>query len=1007
MRANSGDTQFVTLTPYQEVIHKTRYAKWNEAEKRRETLDETIRRYLAYFNDYLSRHYHFNVLPALNEELFVAMRNLGVQPSMRALMTAGVALESAQMASYNCTYMPIDAIESFSEMMYILMTGSGVGFSVERANVNKLPDLKPYDSLGGNVHVIVADSREGWCDAYGHILDALYAGRSVTWDTSRVRPKGSRLNTFGGYSSGPEPLEDLFRHTTDIFAEALVAGQTKLRPKQVFSLCTMIAQIVVVGGVRRSATICLFDKDDVEMLNAKGADSQMYVVENGEWKPGPNAHYAMANISAVFEETPTEAEFKKFWSTLREGGFGEPGIFNRAAVRAEMDKIGRPNHYKDGTPIAWGVNPCCVAAGTLVDTTRGQVKIEHVKTGDEVLIDGTAHRVVATLATGKKDCLAVRCADGTAVNVTPDHRILTTDGYKRADALSVNDKIVTSRLPVVELTSVDASGWLVGNCLGDGHIDDNHCALDYWGTDIDTVYPLAVARLEQAFPSNTRGPRKDSVRGVYRRVTSRPLRDAFLTVADETKLLNAEMLDAQPDDFVASLLRGWFDADGTVSVNKQKGISVRLGSTSYANLLTAKRALSRLGVTARVYEARSAERTILMPNGKGGQELYDCAAFHELVVSADNIPRFARAVGFDTPHKAARLTQACADVDFYHVGWVRVTDVVPSDQHEVYDLDVPTARAFVANGLVVHNCEIILRPYQACNLSSAVIRDGDTLDVLMKKVEQATILGTWQAAVTRFQYLRPIWRENIEEEALLGVCLSGFYDHELLSQATDESARWLRTLQDHAWMVNAAHAAAIGINPATSVTAVKPSGNSGELADSASGIHPRYSKYYVRTVRQSTSDPMTAFLEASGVPCEVSLQKSEDRVFSFPIKAPAHAVTVAEVSALRQLDHWLHVKQAWATHTVSCSIYVKPDEWDAVEAWVFKHFDQITGLSFFPYFENNFKQAPFQQITLDEYNALIQNGTTSIDWSLLKHFESQDSTATGQEFTCIGGACTL
>lgn len=663
MSNHSGNANFTRLTPYQEVIHKTRYAKWNEEAKRREDLDETLERYLAYFNRYLKNNFNYVVPALLNDELFVAMRNLGVQPSMRALMTAGPALDSAQMANYNCTYLPIDAVESFTEMMYVLMTGSGVGFSVERVNVDKLPRIVPYtDSILGNVHVIVDDSREGWCDAYGHILDALFRGQTVTWDVSRVRPAGARLKTFGGYSSGPEPLVDLFKHTVEIFSRALLAGRKRLRPIDVFSMCTMIAQIVVVGGVRRSATICLFDKDDVEMLNAKGADSQMYVMVNGKLEPGPNAHYAMANISAVFEETPTEAEFKKFWAALRDGGFGEPGIFNRAAVREAMAKIGRPNHYKDGTPIAWGVNPCC---------------------------------------------------------------------------------------------------------------------------------------------------------------------------------------------------------------------------------------------------------------------------------------------------------------------------------------------------------EIILRPYQACNLSSAVIRAGDTYETLAEKVRLATILGTWQATVTQFQYLRPIWRENIEEEALLGVCLSGFYDHHILGHDCLEADNWLHKLQQIAWRVNRELAKEIGINPATSVTAVKPSGNSGELADSASGIHPRYAKYYIRRVRQSGTDPMTAFLEASGVPCEVSKQNARDRVFSFPIKAPEGAVTANELCAVQQLNHWLHVKKSWATHTVSCSIYVKPHEWADVEAWVFEHFDEITGLSFFPYYENNFEQAPFEEITLDQYTKLCQDWTSSIDWSLLKHFESEDVTKTGQEFTCIGGACTL
>ena len=631
---------------YSEVIHKTRYARWDETSKRREDLPETFDRYLNYFTHFL--HARGATLKA-NEfaEIHDAMHAMEIMPSMRALMTAGKALDSAPVAAYNCAYLPIDSIASFAETAFILMCGTGVGFSVERMNVEKLPVI-PYAIDASFDPIVVEDSREGWCVAIAEYITSLYAGVSRPTDTSGVRPAGARLKTFGGFSSGPEPLNELFEHIRLIFD---YARGRQLTPYETFSIICFIAQVIVVGGVRRSATICLFDRDDFQMLYAKHGDW---------WRANP--HFAMANISAVFEEAPAWSEFEKAWTALKNSGSGEPGFFNRAGARRQCEAIGRAIYMTDGSLIQFGINPCG---------------------------------------------------------------------------------------------------------------------------------------------------------------------------------------------------------------------------------------------------------------------------------------------------------------------------------------------------------EIILRPYQFCNLSAFVLRRGDDLSTVLTRVAHATTLGTWQSAIDEFPFLRQIWADNTKAERLLGVCPLGIMDHEVTQKVDDETARWLNALQRHAIATNARVADDLGIERSASVTSVKPAGNSSQLYGAGSGIHPWYSPYYIRTIRQSRNAPITQFLIDNGIPHEVSVQNERDMVFSFPVKAPEGALCASDLSALDQLEHWLMVRQNYTTHTVSCTVYVRPHEWDEVGKWVFDHFDDVIGISFLPYDEHTYQQAVYTPISESEYNDAIAAMPSSIDWDLLRFYEDHDETSVSQEFACTGGVCEI
>lgn len=306
--------------------------------------------------------------------------------------------------------------------------------------------------------------------------------------------------------------------------------------------------------------------------------------------------------------------------------------------------------------------------------------------------------------------------------------------------------------------------------------------------------------------------------------------------------------------------------------------------------------------------------------------------------------------------------------------------------------------------------EIILRPYQFCNLTEVVIRSTDTFEELFTKVRLATILGTVQASYTHFPYLRDIWKKNTEEEALLGVSLTGIMDNTQTNGSIKKRKLegLLEALRFKASKVNKKYSEILGIKPSASITCVKPSGTVSQLVDSASGIHPRYADYYIRTVRGSNDDPVTKLLKASGVPNEPDLTAPDKTtVFSFPIESPNKGVSRNSRSAIEQCNLWLIYNDFWCEHKPSVSIYVKEDEWLEVGAWVYKNFDKVSGMSFFPSSEHIYQQAPYQEITKEEYEKLVSKMPKALDWSLLSKYEKRDQTISSQTYACTADSCEI
>jgi ribonucleoside-diphosphate reductase alpha chain len=302
--------------------------------------------------------------------------------------------------------------------------------------------------------------------------------------------------------------------------------------------------------------------------------------------------------------------------------------------------------------------------------------------------------------------------------------------------------------------------------------------------------------------------------------------------------------------------------------------------------------------------------------------------------------------------------------------------------------------------------EIILRPHQFCNLTEVVVRATDDFDSLKRKVRLATILGTFQATLTDFKYLRKVWKQNTEEERLLGVSLTGIFDNKLLTnKGTHQIGPNLREMRQEAVMTNAKYAKAIGIPQSTAITCVKPSGTVSQLVDSASGIHPRYSEYYIRRVRGDIKDPLTQFLMDAGVPAEPDVMNPDNMmVFSFPQKSPNK---VTSLNAIEHLELWLSYQENWCEHKPSITVSVAEDEWMKVGAWVYDHFDEVSGISFLPKSDHTYRQAPYEAITKDKYDALVKDSPSEIDWSRLSEYELEDNTESSQTFACTSDACEV
>lgn len=867
---------------------------------------------------------------------------------------------SSGLVTGNCSFIAINDLRCFDEALYILMCGTGLGFSAEKKHIRYLPEV-PSDFVQTDEVIVVHDSKEGWASAYRELIATLWRGELPKWDLRQLRPEGARLKTFGGRSSGPEPLNELFEFTVRM---VVGAKGRKLKPIEAHDLMCKIGSVVVVGGVRRSALISLSSLDDADIRDAK----------SGEWW-NDSPHRALSNNSAVYNSKPSRKQFDEEWGALVASGSGERGIFNLAGAKTHVPE------RRDASKIM-GTNPCaeillrdkgfCVTPDTPLITKDGIYDIGTLRDQEVEVWNGNKWSTVTVRRTRKNtNVVRVQFGDGSYLDCTPDHKFSVknrfTKEWSQVEAQNLMDSKYVMQVQPTVILSVGGEtvpeAYTLGFAVGDGTVWNDRVYIDLYG-EKDQNCPVEGSRFKKYIPKGYSVERQ-RVLTTLKPNQVREIRDGgFREIATWDK---------------SSALRffaGLADADG--SVVSSGGIRIYLSGEN--NARDAQLVLTKFGIKSSVNLCQKAGTETNL--GVRSRDLW-----YLQITDARDLPtsRLDASRGHESKFKGKFQTVRS------------VTELEGTS--DVYCFNEPENHMAVFANVYTYQC----------NLTEVIVEPDDTLEDLKAKVSLATKIGTWQSTLTNFPYLRDEWRENAEEERLLGVSMTGQMGHATLNGSNGplQQVRWLKELKKVAVTSNRKEARRLGINPAAAITTVKPSGTVSTLTNTSSGMHAWHDKFYIRTVRCDKNDPLATFLEDGGIPMEEDVMNPKAVVFSFPFKAPEGALVRDDMPALKQLETWLVYKTHWTEHSPSVTVSVRPEEWEEVGDWVFEHFDLITGVSFLPHSDHVYKQAPFQSISEKEYDKAVKNFPKSIDWTLLPVYETEDTTTGSQTLACTSGVCEI
>ena len=792
----------------QNYTYYSRYACYNEGKKRRETWNEAVDRMMDM---------HLRKYPEAREEiewvrnLIKERRFLG---SQRALQFGGLPIERKNSRLYNCSFAYVDRLRFFQEALWMLLCGSGVGYSVQRHHVNKLPEFSQKEGLGNETYII-PDSIEGWADALGILLATYFPspefseweGKTVTFDYSLIRPAGSPLASGVGKAPGPEPLKKALERIDALLQRCLTNEQTRLRPIDAHDIVLHASDAVLSGGVRRSSCIALFSPDDLEMGACK----------TGNWFYD-NPQRARANNSAVLlRSTTTKEQFFALMKNVKE--YGEPGFIWVDSLEA-------------------GFNPC-VVGDTLIANHDGLcTALDLVKKPFEALVEGKTYHSTGFWKTGTKPTIKIDLQSGRNLILTEDHKVMTTSGWKKAkDLTSVDDIIINNHRdfdPIVDSSSADyARGYCLGNFLSDGNVSKDAAQMKWWGEQKDIYQADGLLLLEQAGWRNGHHKVQQETTSVYTTIESQQL----LNFAKEKGCLQEGKHLSSPAlvgswSYLSGLIAGYFDGDGTVIINFKKGNSLRIMSADLENLQFIQIGLNAFGIFSKIYKDRNPEGFRSLPDGNGGRQDYHCEATHELIISCDNIHRFSKFISIRNKNKQDSL----ANVNNNYQRTPNRTHFIDhilnktyNGIQDVYDCEVAEVHAFDANSIYVHNCcEIGLYAYdedgnsgwQVCNLCEINGKKIKCKEDFALAARGAAILGTLQAGYTNFNYLGPVSEKIIRREALLGVSITGMMDNPtVIFDPEIQKEMALFIVETNEWV-----AKKIGINPAARATCVKPAG---------------------------------------------------------------------------------------------------------------------------------------------------------------------------------------
>lgn len=992
---------------YQQFIHKSRYARWRDDLNRREHWDETAQRYV----DFIKEHCAERNTPLPDDvlaDIYNSIYNLEVMPSMRALMTAGKAAQKDFVSTYNCAYIPIDNIKSFDEILYVLACGTGIGFSVEEMYTSKLPEI-PDILIKSDTTIVVPDSKIGWATSLRELVSLLYAGKIPNWDVSKVRPAGARLKTFGGRASGPAPLVSLFEFTVSLFRKAVGRKFTTL---ECHDLVCKIAECIIVGGVRRSALISLSDLSDQRMRTAK----------SGKWWE-IDVQRALANNSAVYNSKPEIGQFLSEWKSLYESKSGERGFFNRDFANKHAKKFGR----REYEGIDFGGNPS-LRKGTKVWTTEGVFNIEDLegKTFFVKNLNGVISPAKCWLSGKNKQLVKIKLRGGHDYYATKEHKwpVVSKNGSvtkKTSIELRKGDYLPTGK--VEKLTSgVEGSysdGFVIGWNLGDGWITERKDTGKKQIGFIVNNEDRNVAKIINDYLKTECSYSGDFINKSEINVNNKNLVAIFdkFQVKHKSNGLPVSVWTYASEDFRKGLINGLFSSDGHIETGSQR---VTLSSAHEKLIRDISELLGFYGIKSSVVSRISQSYAV-------GSKTYTKTTYsYELKIGDSvSIDTFKSLFKLSSNKKQTTLENYSLK-NKNSLDRILISSVEETDLYEdVWDIQVEDdTHCFQLAHCITGNCnEIFLRPYQFCNLTNVILRPEDDIDVVKRKVEIATIIGTIQSSFTDFRYLRSVWKKNCEEERLLGVGMSAIMDNPMMNAwkgysksiienytkgKTTTLTETLDLLREHAVEVNKKWADHLEINQSTAITCVKPDGNSSQLNKCSSGIHPTYSRYYTRTVRMAKTDPLSKVLIESGIPVEDdATNPTTGYVFSFPIESPKHSVLRNEVTAIDQLELYKVYQNHYTEHKPSITVYVRENEWIDVAAWVYKNFDSLGGVSFLPHSDHTYRQAPYQELTKEEYQEFYNKFPKSINWDLLSEYEAEDLTENTHALACVSGVCEL
>ena len=967
-----------------EFVYIRTYSRWMEEEKRRETWKETVDRYVDYIQQNVEDRVPQKVFRKIKEGIF----SMNVMPSMRALWAAGKAADATNVAFYNCTFCVVNCIEAFSECLYILMCGAGFGFSVQKKYTDKLPIVPPLTPDGAGTFII-PDSKEGWADSVKKLMTSLYSGKDLELDYTLLRPKGARLNTFGGRSSGPAPLVSLHEFIRKVFSDA--QGR-KLKPIECMDIMNKIAEIVVVGGVRRSSQISFSDLDDKEIAVAKNY-------------PFP-LHRSMSNNSAIYEEKPGAVRFLEEWSNLAKSGSGERGISNIQGARKRAPE--RRNAKK-----LMGSNPC-FTGDMLLRTSEGYKSFAELSGSEHTLININNELVAGKVwSNGIKDTIILKFSNGEVIKCTSDHVFMLND---EASCLAKN-MIGNRIMPSYSIREKFGEYFQLGFLQGDGNLTrlKSHSHLG-----IEVNVGEKDRDIAQYFNINY----EEGVKSYYINGYNDILKELQFSSEKLPERTLPLSLDNWTKDQKLDFLAGLYSANGYVLNGKGRRITFK--STCKELILQMSDLLQDFGINS--YITTNKTKEIKFSNGE-----YLCKESYNLnIAQFGSVVSFSNLIGFGQKYKQDALRELIISKS------PMVVSIKNGAQEEVFDftLNDDTHWGVVAGnknsvGYIAHNChEIILRDCGMCNLSEVVIRPGDDLDDVLEKIETAVWIGAIQSTFTKFPYLRRKWKNNCEDERLLGVSITGQMDNPKLFTPEAQEAMRKKALK-----IAQKAAKILGINVPAAITCVKPSGSVSQLVNSSSGLHPRFSRYYIRRYRISSIDPLFSMLKDQGIKMtpengqreedwrkaqegdigactiyEKGKRWSEDKVntwvISFPVKSPTKSICKDELSAIEQLEKYKSIQRYWCEHSASCTVYVKDNEWFEVGNWVYKNWKYITGVSFLPFDGGKYEQAPYEEISKEKYEQL-KSSFPKIDYSQLSKFEIQDNTTGSKELACTGDTCEL